>query len=90
MNRIIPKLRILKLNGDVIVAPRKWENSQIKDWYKRQLDDLDDNIRFEAVSLTDQMPRGETDYATAIEKAEFDLEDLPLFLWELTNDKEED
>jgi hypothetical protein len=83
MSKKISKLKILRLNGDVIIARRDWDSGQVRKWYEGHDNEITSS---QAVAFTDKLPDGKFDYATVVETAEFEMEDLPLFIWELVDD----
>lgn len=79
MSAKLSKIKFFIINGDSVVVPKYFTPDAARVWYRRKRGEVFD---FEVVSLTDKTSRekGAATWAQVIEAADFEPDDLPLFL----------
>jgi hypothetical protein len=81
MSDKLAKVRLIKINGQVILARREAKIPDIKQWFERNGDEAGET---HILSFTDRAFEGKLKdpcYSQLIEEKEFELEDLPMFIF---------
>lgn len=80
MSAKICKLKIVRIGGEEIIAPRSMSSAELKEWFERTEETEIETADLEPVSLTDRQPGTGVEYAALIEKLDYEAEKLPAFL----------
>lgn len=74
----LSKIRLVEIDGQIIVAPRELSVAGVKKWFERS-EGLE-AITTKVIGLTDKIAETRKTYASAIEAVNCDTSDLPIFL----------
>lgn len=74
----LSKIRLVEIDGQVIVAPRTLSVAAVEKWFERS-EGMSPAVT-RVVGLTDKIAETRKTYASAIEAVEYDISDLPIFL----------
>ena len=74
----LSKIRLVEVDGQVIIAPRALSVASVERWFERT--EGMKPLQTRVIGLTDKVPQANQTYAAVIEAGNYDASDLPLFL----------
>ena len=74
----LSKIRLVEIDGQVIIAPRQLSVAGVKSWFQKT--ENSEPVQIRVLGLTDKIADSMQTYASAIESVDCDSSDLPVFL----------